>query len=305
MTRIAVVGSINTDFVVRAARFPAPGETIIGDSFAVYGGGKGANQAIAAARLGGSVEFFGAIGRDPQSADRVRQLNADAVGTSNVVEFDGFGGIAVIAVERASGQNSITLIPGANAQLDRDEVSRRLERWCHAGDLICVQLEVPFESVEIALSMKHRFGLTTVVNAAPYDSRAVALLPLTDYLMVNEIEAGQLLGTGAVTVSEAGEAGSRLLKMGVGAAVVITLGADGATLIDHDGELHLPARAVPVVDTTGAGDTFVGAFCAALAAGQSPREAANRAGIASSLAVQKQGAQPSIPSLAELQAALD
>ena len=305
MTRVGVIGSINTDFVVRAARFPAPGETVIGDSFAVYGGGKGANQAIAAARLGASVEFFGAVGRDPQSTDRVQQLTADGVGTSNIVEFDGFGGIAVIVVEQSSGQNAITLIPGANALLLPADVDQRLDRWCRQGDLICVQLEVPLETVEIALSKKLEFGLTTIVNAAPYDLRGVALLPLTDFLMVNEIEAGQLLGIGSVTREDAGRAGLRLLELGVGVAVVITLGADGATLIDRDGEMHIPARVVPVVDTTGAGDTFVGAFCASLAAGQSPREAAHRSVIASSLAVQKHGAQPSLPSLAELQAVLD
>ena len=305
MTRIGVVGSINTDFVVRAARFPLPGETVIGNSFAVYGGGKGANQAIAAARLGASVEFFGAVGRDPQSADRLRQLTTDRVGTSNIVEFEGFGGIAVIAVEQASGQNSITLVPGANARLLPDDVDQRLDRWCREGDLICVQLEVPLETVEIALSKKLRFGLTTIVNVAPYDPRAVALLPLTDYLIVNEIEAGQILGIGPVRREEARRAGSRLLELGVGVAVVITLGADGAVLIDRDFELHLPARVVPVVDTTGAGDTFVGAFCASLAAGKSSREAAHRSVIASSLAVQKHGAQPSLPSLEELQAVLD
>jgi ribokinase len=304
MSRVAVVGSINTDFVVRAARFPAPGETLIGDSFAVYGGGKGANQAIAAARLGAIVEFFGAAGRDPQSLERVQQMVADSVGTSNIHTFDGFGGIAVIQVEESTGQNAITLVPGANMLLGSELVTLRLETWSQPGDLLCLQLEVPLETVEASLRLKPRLGLTTVLNAAPFDPNVRHLLPLVDYLLVNEIEAGQLLDGGPVSRDDAPAAGAKLRALGIGAAVVITLGGHGAVLVDHDGPLSIPAPSVRVVDTTGAGDAFAGAFCAGLAAGMNHRDAAQSAVIAGSLAVQKAGAQPSLPTAAELAAAI-
>ncbi|HVX29893.1 MAG TPA: ribokinase [Nitrolancea sp.] len=302
MSRIAVVGSINTDFVVRSERFPFPGETLIGSSFAVYGGGKGANQAIAAARLGATVEFFGAIGRDPQSVERVQQLAADGVGTDQIIAFDGYGGIAFIQVEASSGQNSITLVPGANMLLTPECVLPALSTWCQTGDLICCQLEVPLDTVEQSFGLKERFGLTTMLNAAPFDARVSRFLPLVDYLIVNEIEAGQILSEGPVSLDAAAVAGERLLALGIGAAVLVTLGAHGAVLVDRIGALSIPAPTVPVVDTTGAGDAFVGAFCAEVAAGNSPRDAARSAVRAGSLAVQKAGAQPSLPTAAELAA---
>lgn len=304
MTRIAVVGSINTDLVVRSARFPMPGETVLGDSFAVYGGGKGANQAIAAARAGGTVEFFGAVGSDPQSKDRIQQLEADGVGTSNIVELDGFGGIAVIQVEEESGQNAITLIPGSNARLTDDLFLEPFKNWCRPSDILCMQLEVPLESVESALSLKRETALTTVLNAAPFDSRVTKLLPMVDYLVVNEIETGQLTGGSPVVLEDAVAAGKRLLNAGIGVAVVITLGAAGAVLIEQRSETRLPARRVPVVDTTAAGDAFAGVFCASLASGHSAAEAARAAVVAGTLAVQKHGAQPSLPTSKEIREAL-
>ena len=305
MSRIAVVGSINTDFVVRAARFPSPGETLIGDSFAMYGGGKGANQAIAAARLGASVEFFGAAGRDPQSIERVQQLSADGVGAANIVMFDGFGGIAIIQVEELSGQNSITLVPGANMLLSEDLVSPRLEAWSQPADLLCMQLEVPLETVAATLALGRRLGMATVLNAAPFDARVTERLSLVDHLLVNEIEAGQLLGDSPVSPDGAAAAGARLLALGVGCTVIITLGGHGAVLVDNNGPLPIPAPSVRVVDTTGAGDAFAGAFCAGLAAGMTTRDAARSAVIAGSLAVQRPGAQPSLPTAKELAAAVD
>jgi ribokinase len=304
MTKIAVVGSINTDFVVRSARFPLPGETLIGESFAVYGGGKGANQAIAAARLGATVEFFGAVGRDPQSVERVQQMASDGVGTANIHTFDGYGGVAIIQVEEASGQNSITLIPGANMQLNPELVLPRLETSSQTGDLLCLQLEVPLATVDASLTLKARVGLTSVLNAAPFDPNVAPLLPLVDYLLVNEIEAGQLLDSGPVSVGDAPAAGAELRDLGIGSAVILTLGGHGAVLVDHDGPLSIAAPKVPVVDTTGAGDAFAGAFCAGLASGKNARDSARLAVIAGSLAVQKAGAQPSLPTMAELEAAI-
>jgi ribokinase len=304
MSRVAVIGSINTDLVARSTRFPVPGETVLGESFAVYGGGKGANQAIAAARAGGTVEFFGAVGRDPYSIDRIQQFNIDSVGTSNVVESDGYGGIAVILVEESSGQNVITLIPGANSYVTGDVFIDPLKKWCRPGDIICLQLEIPLESVEAALSLKREYALTTVLNAAPFDSRAIKLLPMVDYLVVNEIEAGQLTGQPRIAPGDAAAVGKRLLGAGVAVAVVITLGSAGALFIDARGATHFPAERVSVVDTTAAGDAFAGVFCASLADGLSAADATRAAVVAGTLAVQKHGAQPSLPTAVEIREAL-
>ncbi len=304
MSRIAVVGSINTDFVVRTGRFPRPGETILGDSFAVYGGGKGANQAIAAARLGANVEFFGAVGTDANSAERLAALRADGVGTTNVVEIDGFGGVAVIEVEEASGQNSIVLVPGANGQVTVDRVRAPLRNWGSVNDVVCLQLEIPLETVEMALTMGRACGALNVLNAAPLDPRIASTLGLVDVLIVNEIEAGQLLGRGPVKVDEVAAVASRLRELGVRDAVIVTLGDRGAWLSDDDSNELIPARRVPVVDTTGAGDAFCGAFCAWQARGSTRLDAVKVAAIVGSLSVQKPGAQPSLPTLNELKEAL-
>ena len=303
MNRLAVVGSINTDFVVRTSRFPSPGETVIGESFAIYGGGKGANQAIAAARLDAIVEFFGAIGQDANSSERLAALEAEAIGTKHISRVEGSGGVALIQVETATGQNSITLVPGANGQVLPEIVGPALTEFCGKDDIICLQLEIPFRTVTLALDIGRRCGAVSVLNATPFDPRVMSVLHLVDVLIVNEIEAGQILGTDPVALDDAGTAAKNLRSLGVREAVIITLGSHGAWLSDDSADELIPAREVEVVDTTGAGDAFCGAFCASLARGVSRLEAAVTATVAGSLAVQRHGAQPSLPSLAEIQKA--
>ncbi len=300
MTKIAVAGSINTDFVVRTSRFPLPGETVVGESFAIYGGGKGANQAIAAARMGAHVEFFGAVGRDVHSSDRLNGLAADGVDTRHVARVDGYGGIAVIQVDSSTGQNSITLVSGANARVAADSVRTDLAASCGLGDIICLQLEIPFESVRAALEVGRQVGSVTVLNAVPFDPAASDLLSMVDVLIVNEIEAGQLLGSGPISVSDTCAAAARLKDLGIREAVIITLGSHGAWVSGDSFGLLVPAREVTVVDTTGAGDAFCGAFCAWLASGESILDAVKAGTIAGSLAVQRHGAQPSLPARAEV-----
>lgn len=304
MSKVAAVGSINTDFVARCKRFPSPGETVVGESFAIYGGGKGANQAIAASRLGARVEFFGAVGQDANSLQRLADLQSAGVGTHHIAQVSGYGGVAVIQVESGSGQNSITLVPGANAEVQPHTVERDLSGYCVTGDVISLQLEIPLETVGAALTVGRRVGARTVLNAAPFDPRAADMLELVDALIVNEIEAGQFLGSGPITLENAQYAARALRKLGVREAVVITLGSQGAFLADGSVEEHVPAQPVTVVDTTAAGDAFCGAFCAWLSKGFAAPEAVNIATIAGSLAVQRHGAQPSLPALAELKNAL-
>lgn len=305
MTRVAVVGSINTDFVVRSSAFPRPGETIIGESFATYGGGKGANQAIAAARLGATVEFFGAIGQDAQSLERLEDLRADGVGTENISRVAGYGGVAIIEVESSSGQNSIILVPGANSAVSQEQVEPTLRTWCAPGDVFCQQLEIPLDTVTVVLALGVERGALNVLNAAPYDQRVVDMLGMVDDLIVNEIEAGQLLGVGSISVHDAPRVAASLRQKGVRHSVVITLGSLGAWLNDGNVNQLFPTREVPVVDTTGAGDAFCGAFCAWITRGATRIEATRAAVFAGTLAVQRHGAQPSLPSLAEVQSLLN
>ncbi len=303
MRRVAVVGSINTDFVVRSDRFPEPGETLIGESFAIYGGGKGANQAIAASRLGAEVEFFGAVGRDANSTERLAALRSDGVGIGNVRTIDGFGGVAVIQVESTNGQNSITLVPGANGAVEAGDVGPVLESWCRPGDVFSQQLEIPLETVRAVLAVGLARGAVNVLNAAPFDERVIAMLPLVDLLIVNEIEAGQILHYGPVRLEDVSSVATEIRHMGVRSAVIVTLGSRGAWLNDDNVNELVPAPVVRAVDTTGAGDAFCGALCAWLARGASQLDAVRAGVIAGSLAVQHHGAQPSLPTLEEFNAA--
>mgnify|MGYP001258128325 CR=1 FL=1 len=258
--RLFVVGSINTDLVVRAPRFPSPGETLVGESFATYGGGKGANQAIAAARAGAMVEFVGAVGSDAYSLERLAAFDADRVGRTHVRRFAGPGGIALIQVD-AGGRDAITIVPGANGQLEPSDVEGSLADKLVTADLLCCQLELPLRSVERALQHAHQRQVPTLLNAAPYVEGTRALLTQVEILVVNEIEAGQLLGSlEPVGVAAAVDAARTLAGLGPN-TVVITLGAAGAALAGPDVEALVAAPSVAVADTTGAGDAFVGAFC--------------------------------------------
>jgi ribokinase len=297
---IVTVGSINTDLVVRVKAFPIPGETVYGDEFATYAGGKGANQAAAAARLGAQVRMLGAVGDDANSSERLADLRDAGVDIAPVlIRSQSPGGVALIQVD-ASGQNQIVIVPGANGTVSSDDIRHDLPALLSQGDLVLLQFELPFSSVAEALSQTRKNGAKSIVNTAPYIDGTDELLPLIDILVVNEIEAGQLLGTDPVTLDEASQAGQALLERGP-EIVFTTLGADGAVISDAKNNVHIPAPSVDVVDTTGAGDATVGAFAAALDSGSDVIDAARRAVMAGSFAVQRPGAQPSQPTAAELE----
>jgi ribokinase len=299
--RVVVIGSINTDLVVRVSAFPVPGETVVGSSFNTYAGGKGANQAAAAARLDASVSMVGAVGDDAYSPERLADLRDAGVDVSGIqIREQTPGGIAVIQVDD-SGQNQIVIVPGANGTVSPDDVRGFLSDLLEDGDLLCAQYELPLETVRAALEIAHSEGAKTVVNTAPIVDRSADLLGLIDVLVVNEIEAGQLLGRGPVALSEAAGAAAELMTMGP-EVVFTTLGASGAVIRDRGQCVEIPAPQVEVVDTTGAGDACVGAFVAALSEGQSIADAARFAVFAGSFAVQRPGAQPSQPTRQELEA---
>ncbi len=294
--RIVVVGSVNLDLVVRAARFPAPGETIQGEGFATYHGGKGANQAVAAARLGGRVAFVGAVGDDTFGERLSRGLRDEGIDTTALrVEPGTPTGVALITVD-AAGQNTIVVALGANASLRPGMLDLAASAWEGATALL-LQMEIPAETVGAAVARGKQRGCRVLLNASPFRPLDREVLAGVDDLLVNEIELAQLAGT---AVGDVEAAARRLLGRGV-RRVVATLGPEGA-LLAEGGELRrLPAFSVPVVDTTAAGDAFCGAYAVAVVEGRAPAEAVAFGNAAGALAVTRAGAQPSLPRREELE----
>ncbi len=301
--RIVVVGSINTDLVANVDHFPSPGETVICRSFATFGGGKGANQAIAAARLGAPVVLIGAVGSDAYCADRLADLVRSGVDTAAVARRHGMpSGIALIQVN-ASAENTITIVPGANWTVTPERIERELPGILRPNDLLCCQTELPLETIARALEIAGRIGAARVLNAAPVIRGVRDLVPLADILIVNEVEAADLTGVPDVGLESAGRIAEELAGLGP-AIVIITLGADGAFVRSPEFAERVPSPPVPVVDTTGAGDAFIGAFVTWLAEGRTLDQAV-RAGVAAgTLAVQVPGAQAALPTREALTASL-
>lgn len=290
MGRVLIVGSTNTDLVCHAPRLPRTGETLRGTGFATYPGGKGANQAVAAARAGATVRFVGAVGSDPYGEDRIGELAAEGIDIGSVRVVAGVvSGIALIVVDE-TGDNSIIIVAGANATVSADDARAAIAERRH--DLLSLTLEIPFNTVASAVAAN--LGRTpTVLNAAPFDSRVAELLPSIDVLVVNEGEAGAISG-GSVTPQNAGVVASELVRSGP-RAVVITLGADGAVVATESDVRSVAAPRVAVLDTTGAGDAFCGALCARLSEGAALIDAVRFGVAAGSLAVGVVGAQPAQP----------
>lgn len=290
---IAVVGSINMDLVFRMPRMPAPGETLMGHSFHQIQGGKGANQAVAAARMGAQVSFIACVGDDAFGASSVQALARDGIATQHIRTVAQCAtGVAGILLDDA-GQNSIVLAPGANAQLSCDDISRASETLAKAKLLLC-QLETPLRSVLHAITSAKSAGVAVLLNPAPAQQLDDAVLAQVDYLVLNETEATLISGVEVSDLQSAQHAAARLQERGAH-IVVITLGALGVWVAEVGAAYFLPAYVVEVVDTTAAGDSFVGAFAVAMAEGSEVRAACQLAQAAGALAVTQLGAQTSIP----------
>ena len=291
--RIAVVGSLNMDLVTRTPRIPIPGETIIGHEFFTAPGGKGSNQAVAAARLGGQVTMIGRVGDDDFGKALRQTLMSDGVDCTFVfTDATARTGIASILVDDA-GQNSIVVAPGANARLTPADVEVAEEAIARANVLL-LQLEIPLETVIRAAEMARSHGVTVVLNPAPARSDLAALLPLVDVLIPNESETALLTGLPVGAEEEAIIATHNLRKRGVD-VIILTLGARGALLSHAGGVERVPAFPVEPVDTTAAGDAFVGGFAVALGEKRSLSEAVRWGNAAGGLAATRLGAQPSLP----------
>lgn len=298
--KVVVIGSLNMDLVTRAPRLPRGGETLIGESFATVCGGKGANQAVAAARLGAQVSMVGCVGSDAYGEELRGALLAEQIDCQAVSTVDDSSGVALIVVDDNS-QNAIVIVAGANGALT-PEVIDRFDAVLRAADVIICQLEIPDATVGHALKRGRELGKTVILNPAPA-SRPLAAdwYASIDYLIPNESEASALSGLPVDSLASAEIAASRLISLGAG-KVIITLGAQGSLFACRKGFEHFPAPKVKAADTTAAGDTFVGGFAAALAAGKNEADAIRFGQVAAALSVTRAGAQPSIPTLSDVQA---
>jgi ribokinase len=289
---VLVAGAINTDLVARVAKAPDAGETVTGSTFAIFGGGKGANQAIAAARSGAPTVMLGALGDDDFGRQRRADLDAEGIDTRSVARSTtAASGVALIVVEEETGQNRISYVPGATMTLAPEQARAAVDRV--KPQVVLTTLEPPPEMLEALLDASNQHGASIVLNATPEAIGAKPLLDRVDVLVVNETEAEDLLGH-AVSAGNGEEAARSLAELGP-ETVVVTLGATGA-IVAHGGQTaSLPAPSVDVVDTTGAGDAFCGAFAADLARGVDPFLAARTGVVAGSLATTIPGAYPGIP----------
>jgi ribokinase len=300
--RVIVIGSVNADLVVTTERLPGPGETVVGGRFARHHGGKGGNQAVAAARLGAPTSFVGAVGGDAFGEEARAALEADQVSVAGLVTLPGEStGVALILVD-AQGENSIAVAGGANAAFSSVQVRAALKRLALTpADIVLVGHEIRTGATHEALRLGRIAGATTILNPAPAGGLGRSTLDLADILTPNEGELDTLAGSGGTIVARA----RRVLGREPGRrAVLVSLGPRGAMLVTGRRSQAIPARPVQAVDTVGAGDTFNGALAAGLAGGLDLSDAARRAVAAASLAVGRAGARAGMPTATELDAAL-
>ena len=303
MSSIVILGIFVADTAYRAERQPRMGETIMGKAFTLGPGGKGSNQAVAAAMAGGKVHFVSRLGRDA-FADMARATWEKAGVIPEITEDrDSFTGAAYIFIESATGNNAIIVAPGAAGRISVEDIEKR-SGLIGGASVFVTQLEQPIPAAHRALEIARAGGARTILNPAPAAHIPGAMLALCDYVTPNESEAEGITGVAVHSVRDAEKAAGVFLDKGVGAAI-ITLGEHGALYRDREHTVHVPAfNAGSVVETTGAGDAFNGAFAAALARGTDPVEAVRFGCAAAGISVTRPGTAPSMPSLDEIESLL-
>jgi len=296
LSKILVIGSMNMDLVVETERYPEEGETLIGGKFEQIPGGKGANQALAAAKLGDQVEFIGACGDDSFAPKLKSSLKAGGAEIDNIFEIKGVStGVAVITVDK-KGNNRIIVSPGANYKLDPDKI-KKIKDTIAEAEIILLQLEIPVNTIEKIVEIASSNKTQIILDPAPAQKLSADILAKVDYLLPNEGELDLLLAE-AKSKSRAEKIGE-LLKMGV-KNIIVTEGEKGINYYSQNKELHLDTLKVKAVDTTAAGDVFAGAFAASLIAENNLKKALKFAVQAAAYSVTKRGAQSSIPDKEEL-----
>lgn len=299
---ILVVGSVNMDVVTTLLKMPVPGETVSAGDVLLVPGGKGANAAVAAARLGGAVQFAGCVGNDAFGTQLRDSLRREGIDTGNLITVERSTGTAVILLNQNSGQNSILVGPGANAEVKAPDDPD----WYARGDILMLQLEIPVNEVLLAARRARRQGVTVMLDPAPASADLPAeLLKEVDILVPNETELTTLTGLKTESMDQIADAARILIENSGVKDVVVTLGGRGVLWVTADTVQHIEAPDVDVVDTTAAGDTFAGALAVSLASGQTTPDALNFSVIAGSLACTRIGAQTSIPNSHDVAEYLD
>jgi len=301
--RIAVLGSINMDLVVRCAKLPMPGETLLAESSSEICGGKGANQAVAAARVGGDVHMIGRVGSDAFADRLVENLRNERIDCSNVqTTGNSSSGLAIVGVEE-SGQNSIMVVPGANGELSLEDVEKARPA-IESADVLLVQLEVPVDTVLASIQVAQKAGVKVILDPAPAPMDVPEPLLEVDLLCPNESEAEALTGIHVKSETDAIQAAAKLQSCGA-KSVVITMGDQGALLLDEAGNQMVNPFPVQAIDTTAAGDAFAGAVAVSWAQGRPLHEAIRFGNAAGALAASRMGAQPGMGTREEIEKLLE
>ncbi|MGI6113772.1 MAG: ribokinase [Mahellales bacterium] len=298
MCKITVVGSLNMDMSLTIPKVPVVGETVIGDGLMVCPGGKGANQAVAAVRLGGKVSMIGCVGNDAHGRSLLNNLSANNVDIDNVKILDDTpSGLAMIGIY--NGDNMILVYPGANSRVTPDIIDSN-EELIKNSSMLVLQLEIPMETVEYAVKISKKHNVKVLLNPAPAKQLAGELLAGVDIITPNQSECEVITGIKVNNINDAKKAISVIKEMGVG-QVIVTMGSQGVVYNNADEIIYKPAHKVKVVDTTAAGDSFNGALAVALSQGKSVDKAIDFANIVGALTVTKKGAQPSLPTIEDVE----
>lgn len=296
---IVVIGSLNMDMVVRTSRAPSAGETLFGHNFALSAGGKGANQAASAARLGGEVSMIGRVGKDTFGSELLEIMRQEGINIEHIsVSEKQATGVASIVLEE-DGENRIIVVPGSNIELTVEDI-QALEAVISQAQIVIMQLEMDLSMTEHAIAIAYKHGIPLILNPAPARALKDEMLSQVTYLTPNETEAGILSGITVDSLESAEKAARVLLQKGV-QNVIMTLGSKGALIVNHEGAKSVPGFKVKAIDTVAAGDSFNGALAQQLTLGKTLEEAVSFANAVGALAVGKQGAIPSLPRLSEVE----